>query len=175
MFFTQYQVLMAEGILTLYSANTWTRMTTKKTKTTLHWLMQVAGSALAITGNVIEIRAKEQNHFVSIHAKLGLVSFVFLVVSMLNGVLSLFSVDLKRFVKPVYNKLFHSTMSVVCFVTGMVSLIYGYETGFIQRSLLKSESTHHAVWLEAGTGLTILLSLPGVCKTMYNQVKGLIS
>lgn len=166
---------MAEGILTIYSKNTWSKMTSKKTKTALHWILQVVGCALALAGNAIEIQSKSRNHFVSMHAKLGLVSMVFMVISLVNGVAALFAMDLKRFVKPVYNKIFHSTMSIVCFVTGMVSLIYGYETGFMKRVIVANDDAHHLVWLEVGTGLTILFSLPGVCSTLYYQIKGIFS
>lgn len=165
---------MAEGILTLYTANSWTNNTQKKTKVRLHWMLQVAGSALAIAGNSIIIKMKSENHFVSTHALLGLISFVFLVITCLNGVLALYAVDVKRFVKPVYNKLFHSTLSVIVFVTGMSSLIYGYDTNWMKR-FIGDESQHHLVWLEVGTGLTILLTIPGVCYTLFYQSRGLFS
>lgn len=54
----QYQFLMAEAIMTLYSANSWTKMTTRKTKTLTHIFLQVVGSVMAITGISIEINSK---------------------------------------------------------------------------------------------------------------------
>lgn len=49
---------MAEAIMTMYSENSWTKITTRKTKTLIHIFLQVIGSVMAITGISIEINSK---------------------------------------------------------------------------------------------------------------------
>lgn len=109
---------MAEGILTLYSANVWSKMTKKFTKTTLHWVLQVFGSGFGIAGSALIIDLKDGNHFVSIHAITGLISMVFLVITFLNGITAYYATKLRGCVKPVYNKLFHNCAALMAFVVG---------------------------------------------------------
>lgn len=109
---------MAEAILTFYSENSWTRIAKRETKIWLHIILQVVGSALAIYGIAIYIDSKTRNHFQSMHAKTGLVSMIFLVITLLNGVAAFFAQRMKVIVKPVFNKLFHNLMGLTAFVVG---------------------------------------------------------
>ena len=90
---------------------------------------------------------------------------VFLVLGVLQGFAAFYAKKLKVYIKPVYNKLLHILMATVCFVTGMVSLIYGYKKNTVKRN-----STE-----EIRMGLTILaiittiLSLIGATKIAINQ------
>lgn len=139
-----YQLLMAEGILTYYKANTLTLYNTKVQKNYTHWILQTLGTIAAITGVVHEIFYREKigrGHFYSNHGIfgkscrfqisrlfdyfiLGLISTIFLVISFLSGCATQFSVDLRQYLKPPLSKLFHILMSLTAFITGMVSLHY---------------------------------------------------
>lgn len=69
-----YQLLMAEGILTFYSANSLTFVSSRNEKRTLHWLLQVAGSGMALYGIIVEIISIEKRgrtHFGTLHSLYG--------------------------------------------------------------------------------------------------------
>lgn len=69
-----YQVLMAEGIMTIYKANSLTFLSSKREKNHIHWILQVIGGTMALYGCIIEIIDKERagrRHFRSLHAIYG--------------------------------------------------------------------------------------------------------
>jgi len=69
-----YQVLMAEGIMTFYKANSLTSLSSKREKNHIHWILQVTGGTMALYGCTIEIISKDragQVHFASLHAIFG--------------------------------------------------------------------------------------------------------
>lgn len=123
----QYQLLMAEAIMSLYSGNSWTQATTRDTKKTIHWVMQVIGSALAIAGISIRINAKDKDHFQSVHAITGLISMIFLIITCCNGVSALWSRELRTYVKPIYTKLLHNVTAISAFVLGMIDFMAGVD------------------------------------------------
>ena len=66
-----YQLLMAEGIMTLYSANSWTYFHSKATKRFLHWIVQALAAIAIVSGNVLIICIKKSGHFNTIHGVTG--------------------------------------------------------------------------------------------------------
>lgn len=70
-----YQLLMAEGIMTLYKHNTYTLLVEgREKKTTIHWVLLAVGSAIAIFGTAYEYTWREnrnRRHFTNRHAKWG--------------------------------------------------------------------------------------------------------
>jgi ABC-type nickel/cobalt efflux system permease component RcnA len=69
-----YQLLMAEGIMTFYKANSLTSLFSRKEKTHIHWILQAAGGAMALYGCAIFIVERERTgrrHFHGNHALYG--------------------------------------------------------------------------------------------------------
>lgn len=108
---------MAEAISVFYSENVWTQQHTRSVRKTLHWILQTVGSLVAILGMIIEFLNKQQ-HFTTTHAILGLIAGLFTLIGMLNGVTALFSVELKKYVKPIYFKMAHNVTGIAAFVLG---------------------------------------------------------
>lgn len=54
---------------------------------------------------------------------------ILLVITMLQGIWAYFAYELRSMMKPITSKFLHNINSVLCFVIGMVSLIYGYRYG----------------------------------------------
>uniref|UniRef100_A0A182VU24 ascorbate ferrireductase (transmembrane) n=1 Tax=Anopheles minimus TaxID=112268 RepID=A0A182VU24_9DIPT len=163
-----YQFFMAESLLTLYSANSWTNRYSTTTKRHLHWILQAIGCAAILIGIVIEIYLKEdagRKHFRSDHAITGLVSLIFIGLSFLNGIAAMYTVKIKHIIKPVYVKMCHYLTGIVAFVIGVTSLTLEYSPRMI--------SLQHKHMLIAFTTITTALTLAGVCKTMLNQLKNL--
>ena len=69
-----YQVLMAEGIMAFYKANSLTFLSSRREKNHYHWILQVIGGTMALYGIIIEIIDKDRRnlvHFASLHAIYG--------------------------------------------------------------------------------------------------------
>lgn len=114
---------MAEAILAFYPLNAWSQLHTRQTKKTIHWVLQAIGSISAIAGMIIEFISRFQNskyHFVSTHSIIGLIAGVFTIIGMLNGLLALWSIELKTRVKPIYLKFIHNLNGIAAFVLGKV-------------------------------------------------------
>ncbi|XP_039438546.1 transmembrane reductase CYB561D2-like [Culex pipiens pallens] len=166
-----YQFFMAESFLTLYSANSWTVLYGNEVKRRWHWVLQAVGFVAIFVGVGLEIYIKEDNgraHFKSDHAITGLVSMVFLVLSMMNGLAALYAMKIKHLIKPIYIKLCHYLTGIVAFVIGMVSLMLEY-------SPRRMQSKENVNMLISFSSITIILTLIGVSKTMLNQFKGMMS
>lgn len=92
---------------------------------------------------------------------------IFLVLGMLQGFAAYFAQEIKVYIKPVYTKLLHILMATICFVTGMVSLVYGY-----QKNTVRKNSTEDIrLGLLIITSITTILSLIGAVKTVFQQIK----
>lgn len=168
-----FHVLMAESILAFYSSCSWAVALTQPQRKTTHWVMQVVGAGSIIIGIALEIyyrETKNKKHFSSPHSILGLVALILLVISMFNGLGSLYAVELRKRIKPMYIKLSHHFIGLACFVIGMASLIIGYD-----KKIFRNNSTPEMqVTLRAMTILVIFLSVLGVLRTIITHVRTLL-
>ncbi|XP_037048196.1 cytochrome b561 domain-containing protein 2-like [Bradysia coprophila] len=130
-FFTTvgYQLFMAEAILVFYAPNSWTYFLSHKTKKHLHWILQLIGAIFIIFGNVWISVIRTTPHFATVHSITGLISMILLGITMLQGVWAYFAFDLRAYMKPIQSKFLHNIHSLLCFVIGMISLIFGYRMG----------------------------------------------
>lgn len=62
---------MAEGILTMYSSNSWSRLHGRRTNSHLHWILQVFGAGFSLAGCWMEYKTRRR-HFQGIHAMTGM-------------------------------------------------------------------------------------------------------
>lgn len=162
----QYQLLMAEGILAFYASNGWSRLHGRRTKSHLHWILQVVGAGMSIAGCVIEYYDNTR-HLRSIHSLLGLISLAFLCVSLLNGVSAMWSPQLRAWLRPVFTKSVHNLCGLLAFVVGMVSQLYGYDTGRVVRA----STPEIRVALQIAAAVTIVLSTFGALKSLCGQLR----
>uniref|UniRef100_A0A6E8VZ73 ascorbate ferrireductase (transmembrane) n=2 Tax=Anopheles coluzzii TaxID=1518534 RepID=A0A6E8VZ73_ANOCL len=167
-----YHLLMAEGIVLLYSGNGWTQKLTHSHKRTVHWLIEVVGCSCCVVGIALEIYFREstnRRHFSSTHSIVGLVSLAFLALTLVNGLMALFAPELRRRIRPIYSKLGHYLTGTVCYVLGMVAIVLAYEKKIYRQNTITEGITMMTVFTIAVT----VLSMVGVVKTVYNQVKTL--
>ncbi|GAB0094711.1 hypothetical protein DMENIID0001_100360 [Sergentomyia squamirostris] len=164
-----YQLLMAEGILALAPGNVWSYFFTRRTKTILHWILQAIGALFALVGMIVEYRNRNR-HFGSLHSKLGLASGCFLIVTLINGVTNLYSNEMSKFIRPVFQRFFHNLVALTTFVLGMASLYYGYEKRWV-RSIASVE----ICWMLKIFGIfTIIFSSLAAIRNAYGQFRGAI-
>ncbi|CAG9798733.1 unnamed protein product [Chironomus riparius] len=163
---------MAEGILAMYKRNTLTLLADSKGKKTLiHWILQTSGGVLAIVGIVVQIISRfrlGKPHFSLIHSIIGLISFIFLILSIISGCSALYSIELKRYLKPIFSKFIHNLLAIIAFVTGIISVIIAYDT----KSWAKKHDPGNVrvlmMWLLA---FIIIFTLIGPIKTLWNHLK----
>lgn len=94
---------------------------------------------------------------------------VFLAISILEGVWAYFAIGLRRILKPVYVKFTHNLTSLICFTTGMVSLIYGYQYGDTHDVFLTKDVEYTLVGIAI---FTTIFSMIGALKSVYAFLKG---
>lgn len=97
---------------------------------------------------------------------------VFLALSMVQGVFVYFEFPSKSLINPATSKFLHNLSSVLCFVIGMVSLIYGYRYG-TTHDLFESVITERVM-----IGITIfttVLTLIGAVKSEIQFLKNVFN
>ena len=109
---------MIEGVMTLLPHNIWSVKYDKKTKRTIHWILQTIGSLLALSGIIVECVNYNGKHFATKHAIIGLISGVFLLIGLCNGCLALWSIELRKLVRPVVLKCLHNLVGITAIVLG---------------------------------------------------------
>ncbi|XP_063697557.1 uncharacterized protein LOC134828508 [Culicoides brevitarsis] len=163
-----YQLLMAEAILALYSGNAWSSLLLRRQKGHGHLWLQIGGAILALAGMWIEVYNKGNRiTWKGNHAIFGLLSAIFLIINVILGFITFWSVKLKHLVKPVYVKLVHNMVGLCCFVFGMVSLYYGYDKGYVKRNVPPEIKT----FLEAVCLATMILVCLGSMKNISFNFK----
>nr|XP_034833077.1 uncharacterized protein LOC117989775 [Maniola hyperantus] len=141
-----YQLMMAEGILALCPYNSWTAGLKLVDKKRTHTILQIMGSVLAIAGSILKSLDKTTN-FNTLHGRYALVAMVFTIVSLVNGVTSLYAYELRKCIPGNFSKIPHSIFGVVAFVASLISLCYGFNYSFfktwtgVERS--SGENQHH--------------------------------
>lgn len=177
---------MLEGALTFYSENTWSSQCDKPTKRYVHWIMQTIGSLLALSGILIEYINYRGKHFDTTHSILGLISGIFLLFSLCNGVSALWSVELRNIFRPVLIKAIHNTAGIVAIVlgsinlrhtvfipyyyihfTGLVSLYYGYDKKFMRTN----SDVNIRFTLKIIAVVCVIFSLIGAFQSLCRQMK----
>lgn len=114
---------MTQSILAFYSQNVWSKDYARPRQKTFHWVLQAVGSTMAIAGMVTEFYGRSQknkNHIISTHSTIGLIAGIFTLIGMFNGVSALWSVELRKYVRPVYLKLLHNLNGIAAFVLGKI-------------------------------------------------------
>lgn len=165
-------LLLVEGILSLYSGNTWTLLARRYSKIRAHWLLQGTGFILIITGIVIEYIDKDKigrEHWEAFHSIVGLTSAVFMLFAVAFGVSAYYSQKLKDFFKPLHIKIFHNVIATITISTGMSSMIIAY---FTKNTIIEHDPGNNVrFWMAGFTSITLLITLLGPLKTLTFQIK----
>ncbi|XP_063625173.1 uncharacterized protein LOC134796901 [Cydia splendana] len=119
-----YQLLMPYAMICLQS-DSWMSALSYTHRRRAHWIMQLLGSILAFVGSVI-MSAHKTINFNSLHGKFALAALLFTIVSLANGVASLYTRQLRRYMPPRVSILSHSLIGTLAFLLSSVCLIYGY-------------------------------------------------
>lgn len=132
----QWMFFMCEGIMAISKNNVLTNTLSHRMRVTVHWVVQCMAAACVLSGCLIEIIHAEEghyDHFSTWHGLTGLIAFVCCLPTCLNGVLALFNVKLKDFIKPNVNKFIHAICGMITFLFGGAAMIYSTQTYWFQR------------------------------------------
>lgn len=111
---------MLEGIMMFYSENVWSSHINKPAKRCIHWIIQVMGSLLALSGILVKYVNNNGKHFHTTHSTIGLISGIFLLISLCSGVIALKSFSLRNVIRPALVKFLHYTVGSLAIVLGIV-------------------------------------------------------
>ncbi|XP_026494016.1 uncharacterized protein LOC113399157 [Vanessa tameamea] len=168
-----YQLLMSHGILSIACYNGWSSSMKHSHRRRSHWILQLAGSILAIAGSVIMIRHKTVN-FNTVHGKLALAALTFTCVSLLNGVMTLYKVGVGNAVSSQTFKISHLMIGSSAFAVSSVCLSFG----FIKESFRNWSSNEFAyIMIAITSSYTIIIVLKPwftIISKLTNKVKSKI-
>ncbi|XP_047998140.1 uncharacterized protein LOC125235586 [Leguminivora glycinivorella] len=121
---TGYQLLMPYAMICLQS-DSWASALSFTHRRRAHWIMQLVGSILAFVGSVLMMSRKTVN-FNTLHGRFALAALLFTVVSLANGLFSLYASQLRRYMPPRLAILSHTLIGTLAFLLSSVCLVYGY-------------------------------------------------
>lgn len=121
--------MMAEAIL----AFTHTNRLTHKQQVILHWICHSIGFSFIIAGFVVIFINKNRNnysHFKSAHSISGLITIICVILSIIGGVVTKFSFQLRKHLRPIRIKLFHSIFGALTFILAMITILLALFTPY---------------------------------------------
>ncbi|CAG9123816.1 unnamed protein product [Plutella xylostella] len=116
-----YVVLMSQAVLSLSPYNGWSQTFSYQEKRFMHWVLQIAGSALAITGSIIKIVDTPDN-FQTVHGIIGLIALLLTCLSMIGGIINLLFFK----VNPKIIKILHASLGLLTLCVAYLSLIFAF-------------------------------------------------
>ncbi|XP_067000355.1 transmembrane reductase CYB561D2 [Anabrus simplex] len=128
-------LLMAEAVMALSPDNILTTKLGRQSKVRMHWILQAIAAVLIFIGFltiVINKNKHNKNHFQSVHAILGLITFILVILTSLGGVFALYSVKFRQLVKPVTVKLMHNIIGIITYFIGAVCLLLGLYSNWFE-------------------------------------------
>ncbi|RVE44277.1 hypothetical protein evm_011072 [Chilo suppressalis] len=130
-----------------------------------HWLLQLLGGIILVIGFLVILFNKilnEKPHFVTLHAKFGLASLIFMGLTMLGGLGALYSLKLKNYLAPIYTKLLHASVGLVTFTLGIITISLGQAAAYTLFTCSASkEGSGHDEYVNTILVMPLPLALPG--------------
>ncbi|KAJ8719596.1 hypothetical protein PYW08_011771 [Mythimna loreyi] len=165
-----YQLLMSQAFLCLCPYNAWSSHLKRSNKIHAHWILQLLGSAMAITGSIVIMIYKDVN-FNTTHGRLGLVAVIFTTMSLLTGVPTFFSESLKRFIPSTVSKLTHIVLGITSFALASACLCHAYNK-FSFRTWTGDQAANGVIAFTAiFTFIMSINPLITMCKRIYSVVE----
>lgn len=97
----------------------------------------------------------------------GLISMIFLVLGVAQGIAAYYAYDLRNFIKPIQNKFGHTMLATICFIVGMLSLIFAYFDDW----MIHNSTNNIRFWLIVFAVMSTFFTLSGAIKNIINLVK----
>ncbi|XP_059060920.1 uncharacterized protein LOC131853865 [Achroia grisella] len=118
-----YVLLMSLAVTSMSPYSGFSRTFNQKQKKTIHFVLQVLGSILALAGSILRITSLNEN-FNSTHGILGWVAMILTFLSLIGGVINLYSQKLNLF--PFLIRSCHACIGCVTLIVAFLCLIFGF-------------------------------------------------
>jgi len=168
----QSLLLMAEAVMIMSQGNIIASNLSRQGRVRLHWILQASAAAFIFAGFLVIVINKNlhnKNHFKSWHSVIGLVFLVCVGITSSGGVVTLYSLRLKQYVKPAKMKLFHNLVGVLTFVIGVSTEIFGIYTHWFLKHTSLSAQIVCTVFVVLGG----IFTLESAVKSAYARFKAL--
>ncbi|KAF7267639.1 hypothetical protein GWI33_019130 [Rhynchophorus ferrugineus] len=169
-----YLPLMAESLLLFLPDEIWSRELSRTAKYTIHGIIVLIGTLMLTGGNAVVFHYFEPGyHFNTAHGITGLISMIFVIISIPVGLAIKYHKEVKSRVpgRLIVWKLTHNTLGLLGYIIGIISLCYGYYTHwFVYYTSYESRLLGFIV-----TVIATLWTLNGALVSLYNQIKSVAS
>lgn len=121
-------VVMTSAINAVTPGDLATEWMPMRLRSARHWVLQLVGGSIVLAGFIVIVINKiihNDNHFVTLHAKFGLASFIFMLIAKSGGLGALYSLKLKQYLAPLYIKLIHASVGLLTFILGIITILLG--------------------------------------------------
>lgn len=156
---------MAQGILALADYNFVTHRLTFQKRATVHWVTQALALVLITIAQAAIYAQKSEkgrSHFTTLHGIIGLITYLMTVVSSLGGVFTLYSYQLRAFLRPITIKIIHTLIGILTYLMGVATI----GTGIFSKSWMRP--VEHDCWV-----LPVMMAIL-ICTTPYVLAKSVI-
>lgn len=106
------------------------------------------------------------SHFLHYVTIIGLVSAIFLCLSILSGCSALFSGKIKTFLRPIFSKFFHNVFAIFSFIFGIIAMIISYNTRSFARDIDPGNMRYAMIGF---LSCILLFTLIGPLKTLFRH------
>lgn len=109
--------------------NIFTHRLDHKGRVRVHWVLQVIAAVLTMAGFVAVVVVKfefDKPHFKTNHGLYGLIAIICTAVTMGGGVWTLYSYQLRGYLRPVHAKILHSAVALINYLLMMVTVLLGF-------------------------------------------------
>ncbi|XP_041973352.1 transmembrane reductase CYB561D2-like [Aricia agestis] len=121
-------ILMTSAINAITPGDLATEWMPIRLRSARHWVIQVFAIIIILVGFLVILSNKIINgkdHFVTLHGKFGLASFIFMIITSFGGLGALYSLKLKHYIAPLYTKILHSSIGLLTFSLGIITITLG--------------------------------------------------
>jgi cytochrome b-561 domain-containing protein 2 len=163
---------MAEAVMIMSQDNIIASKLARQGRVRLHWILQAGAATFIFAGFLVIVINKNlhnKNHFQSWHSIIGLIFFVCVGITSSGGVVTLYSLRLKQYLRPAKLKLLHNLVGVLTFAIGVVTEIFGIYTLWFPKHASLSAQVVCTVFVVLGG----ILTLESAVKSAYSRFKAL--
>ncbi|PSN54864.1 hypothetical protein C0J52_12412 [Blattella germanica] len=165
-------LLMAEAVMTISQDSIIASKLDHHGRVRLHWVLQAGAAGFIFAGFLVIVINKNinnKNHFQSWHSIIGLVFFILVGITSSGGVITLYTLRMKHFIKPAKMKLMHNLVGVLTFSLGVVTEIFGIYTAWFPKHSTPTLQLVCTVLV----ALAGIFTLEGALKSAYARFKAL--
>lgn len=119
---------MSHAILSMADNNFYTSKFSYNDKVLIHWILQASAGVFIVIGVTCIYANKvmhDKPHFQSLHAIFGLTTNIFLLTSIAGGVVTKYSFQMRKIIRPLLIKMGHSAFGMITYCMAIISIILG--------------------------------------------------